>query len=158
MIDFALILRQRLRSPPRTIPALSLGNQTRWRRRFRRRTVGGRPVLLRVDYQGGHGGIGVAKNSGEKPTADQCSFLLWQFRAPEFQPKLQGGVCAPPPPALLGGPERAGAISCSALLLFQFGPSSIQLIHFLLGLAHLRTCDLKPRGVAHDRRVFERRT
>jgi prolyl oligopeptidase len=48
---------------------------------------GGKPVLLRVDYQGGHGGIGGTKTQIEELIADQWSFLLWQFGAPEFQPK-----------------------------------------------------------------------
>ena len=68
--------------------------------RLQAATVGGRPVLLRVSYQGGHDGFGGAKTQGEELTADQWSFLLWQFGAPEFQPKLQGGVFAPPPPRL----------------------------------------------------------
>jgi prolyl oligopeptidase len=68
--------------------------------RLQAATVGGRPVLLCVNYQDGHGGVGGAKTQGEELTADQSSFLLWQFGVPEFQPKLQGGVFAPPPPAL----------------------------------------------------------
>jgi prolyl oligopeptidase len=50
-------------------------------------SAGGRPVLLRVDYQGGHGGVGATMSQMEELTADQWSFLLWQFGDPEFQPK-----------------------------------------------------------------------
>jgi prolyl oligopeptidase len=46
-----------------------------------------KPVLLRVDYQGGHGGVGATKSQMEELAADQWSFLLWQFGDPEFQPK-----------------------------------------------------------------------
>jgi prolyl oligopeptidase len=68
--------------------------------RLQAAAAGGRLVLLSVDYQGGHGGIGGAKTQGDELTADQWSFLLWQFGVLKFQPKLQGGVCAPRPPAL----------------------------------------------------------
>jgi len=39
--------------------------------RLQAATAGGRPGLLRVDYQGGRDGIGVAKTQGEELTADQ---------------------------------------------------------------------------------------
>jgi prolyl oligopeptidase len=44
-----------------------------------------RPVLLRVDYQGGHGTIGGTKAQSEELLADQYSFLLWQFGETGFQ-------------------------------------------------------------------------
>lgn len=46
-----------------------------------------KPILLRVDYQGGHGGVGATKSQLQELAADQWSFLLWQFGDPEFQPK-----------------------------------------------------------------------
>jgi prolyl oligopeptidase len=46
----------------------------------------GKPILLRVDYQGGHGGVGATKSQMQELAADQWSFLLWQFGDPEFQP------------------------------------------------------------------------
>jgi len=45
----------------------------------------GKPVLLRVDYDAGHG-IGSTKTQGEELQADTMSFTLWQFGAPGFQP------------------------------------------------------------------------
>ena len=48
--------------------------------------AGGKPVLLRVDYQGGHGGWGATRTQMDELIADQWSFLLWQFGVPEFQP------------------------------------------------------------------------
>ena len=44
-----------------------------------------RPVLLRVDYQGGHGTIGGTKAQAEELLADQYAFLLWQFGEAGFQ-------------------------------------------------------------------------
>jgi prolyl oligopeptidase len=49
--------------------------------------AGGKPVLLRVDYQGGHGGWGATRSQIDELEADKLSFLLWQFGVPEFQPK-----------------------------------------------------------------------
>jgi len=49
--------------------------------------AGGKPVLLRVDYQGGHGGWGATRSQIDEVEADEWSFLLWQFGVPEFQPQ-----------------------------------------------------------------------
>jgi len=49
-------------------------------------TSSGKPVLLRIDYQGGHG-IGASRTQREKEYADEFAFCLWQFGVPEFQPK-----------------------------------------------------------------------
>ncbi len=53
--------------------------------RLQAATSSGRPVLLRVDYGGGHGGGSGAEGSRER-LADSWSFLLWQFGVMEFQP------------------------------------------------------------------------
>jgi prolyl oligopeptidase len=45
----------------------------------------GKPVLLRVDYKGGHG-IGASKRQRVEETADWYSFFLWQFGESGFQP------------------------------------------------------------------------
>src|SRR5579863_6558185 len=42
-------------------------------------------------------------------------------------------------------------------LLFQFGPSGIQLFDSLVGLFYPSASDLKPWGVAHNRGVLQRR-
>lgn len=44
----------------------------------------GRPVLLRVDFEAGHG-IGSTKQQQQELVADWMAFLLWQFGAPDFQ-------------------------------------------------------------------------
>jgi prolyl oligopeptidase len=41
-------------------------------------TTGGRPVLLRLEYDGGHG-VGGTRMQGQLRTADRWAFLLWQF-------------------------------------------------------------------------------
>jgi prolyl oligopeptidase len=45
-----------------------------------------KPVLLRVDYAGGHG-FGASREQQLTKTADQMAFLFWQLGSPEFQPK-----------------------------------------------------------------------
>lgn len=49
-------------------------------------TSSAKPILLRVDYDGGHGLIGGSKTQAVALGADEYSFLLWQFGAPGFQP------------------------------------------------------------------------
>jgi prolyl oligopeptidase len=53
--------------------------------RLQAATSSGKPILLRVDYEAGHG-IGNTKAQQEKESADEWSFLLWQFGVAEFQP------------------------------------------------------------------------
>jgi prolyl oligopeptidase len=47
--------------------------------RLQAATTSGKPVLLRVDWTGGH-------SVGGLPPADRYSFMLWQMGIPEFQP------------------------------------------------------------------------
>jgi len=54
--------------------------------RLQAATGSGKPILLRVEYQGGHGTIGGTKAQAEELYADQWSFLLWQFGVPAYQP------------------------------------------------------------------------
>ncbi|MCA3219927.1 MAG: prolyl oligopeptidase family serine peptidase [Burkholderiales bacterium] len=44
-----------------------------------------RPVLLRLDYDAGHG-VGSSKEQRQRERADIYAFLLWQMGAPGFQP------------------------------------------------------------------------
>ena len=57
----------------------------------------GKPVLLRVDWQAGHG-QGSSRQSREEELADIYSFLLWQFGKEDFQP-------------LAGNQQTSGAVS-----------------------------------------------
>lgn len=50
-------------------------------------TASAKPVLLRVEYQGGHGGLGGTEKQLQERLADEWSFLLWQFGVPDFQRK-----------------------------------------------------------------------
>jgi prolyl oligopeptidase len=54
--------------------------------RLQAATSSGKPVLLRVDYGGGHD-EGSGEDESRKTLADAWSFLLWQFGVPEFQPR-----------------------------------------------------------------------
>jgi prolyl oligopeptidase len=53
--------------------------------RLQAATSSGRPVLLRVELEGGHG-IGSTYSQAEAETADLYAFLLWQFGVDGFQP------------------------------------------------------------------------
>lgn len=48
-------------------------------------STSGKPVLLRLQYDGGHG-IGSTKSEREETDADRWSFMLWQFGDARFQP------------------------------------------------------------------------
>jgi prolyl oligopeptidase len=53
--------------------------------RLQAATSSGKPVLLRVDYDAGHG-MGSTRSQHDLEYADEASFLLWQAGAPDFQP------------------------------------------------------------------------
>ncbi len=53
--------------------------------RLQAATSSGKPILLRVDYDAGHG-IGSTKTQREEELADEWSFALWQFGVADFQP------------------------------------------------------------------------
>jgi prolyl oligopeptidase len=55
--------------------------------RLQAATSSGKPVLLRVDYEGGHGSVGSTEKQFEELLADTMSFELWQLGVAEFQPK-----------------------------------------------------------------------
>jgi prolyl oligopeptidase len=52
--------------------------------RLQASTISGKPVLLRVDYDAGHG-MGSTKTQRDEELADEMAFLLWQLGAAEFQ-------------------------------------------------------------------------
>lgn len=55
--------------------------------RLQTASTSGKPVLLRVEYEAGHG-FGSTKKQQQEQRADEWSFLLWQLGAPEYQPKV----------------------------------------------------------------------
>ncbi len=54
--------------------------------RLQAATSSDRPVLLRVDFDEGHG-LGSSRPQREALLADELSFILWQSGDPAFQPK-----------------------------------------------------------------------
>jgi len=54
--------------------------------RLQTATTSGKPILLRVEYEGGHFGD-PSYNAGLEQAADEISFDLWQLGVPEFQPQ-----------------------------------------------------------------------
>jgi prolyl oligopeptidase len=48
-------------------------------------TSSGKPVLLRVDYDAGHG-LGSTKSQRDEETADELAFLFWQLGSAAYQP------------------------------------------------------------------------
>ena len=53
--------------------------------RFAAATSSGRPVLMRLEYDSGHG-QGSTRAQLQQRTADIWAFMLWQFGDPDFQP------------------------------------------------------------------------
>ena len=56
--------------------------------RLQASTTSGKPVLLRVDYDAGHG-LGSTKSQRDVELADEISFLFWQLGVEGFQPHRQ---------------------------------------------------------------------
>jgi prolyl oligopeptidase len=65
-------------------PRVEVWQSTKTAARLQQASTGGRPVLLRLDYDSGHG-IGSTKAQRNAERADILSFLLWQFGEPGFQ-------------------------------------------------------------------------
>jgi prolyl oligopeptidase len=61
-------------------------HSTKTAARLMHATISGRPVLLRLDYDAGHG-VGSTKQQMLAERADVFSFFLWQMGDPDFQPK-----------------------------------------------------------------------
>ena len=57
--------------------------------RLQASSISGKPVLLRVDYDAGHG-IGSTKSQRDIEFADEVAFLFWQLGIPEFQASVGG--------------------------------------------------------------------
>ncbi len=57
--------------------------------RLQSSTSSGKPVLLRVDYDAGHG-IGSTKSQRDSERADEVAFLLWQLGVPGYAPSTGG--------------------------------------------------------------------
>jgi len=67
-------------------PRVEVWESTKAAARLQQATASGKPVLLRLDYESGHG-IGSTKAQRNAERADLLSFLLWQFGEAGFQPQ-----------------------------------------------------------------------
>ncbi len=68
-------------------PVLDPWHAAKMAARLQAATSSGKPILLRVDYEAGHGPS--AEGQLWELLADEMSFLFWQFGLPEFQPPAQ---------------------------------------------------------------------
>lgn len=59
-------------------PRVILWQPGKFAARLQQATVSGKPVLFRIDMQGGHGGFSKAKDQTLHEQADVISFILWQ--------------------------------------------------------------------------------
>jgi prolyl oligopeptidase len=57
--------------------------------RLQAATSSGKPVLLRVDYDAGHGFLNSSRTQAQLLTTDEYSFLFWQLGDPAFAPAPQ---------------------------------------------------------------------
>ncbi|MBV9699748.1 MAG: S9 family peptidase [Candidatus Eremiobacteraeota bacterium] len=53
--------------------------------RLQQATTSGRPILLRVDYDAGHGFLAASRTQSEQLLTDEYAFLLWQCGDPAFR-------------------------------------------------------------------------
>jgi len=66
-------------------PRVDTWTPAKFAARLQAATSSGRPVLLRVEMEGGHG-IGSTYSQAENETTDTYAFLLWQLGVEGFQP------------------------------------------------------------------------
>ena len=69
-------------------PRVDVWESLKMAARLQAATTSGRPVLLRLDFEAGHG-IGSTKEQRQNEWTDMFAFLLWQFGVPGFQPAVQ---------------------------------------------------------------------
>ncbi len=65
---------------------VSVWQSSKFAARLAQASTGG-PVLMRLDYELGHGG-GATRAQSQAQNADVWSFMLWQMGVPQFQPRL----------------------------------------------------------------------
>jgi prolyl oligopeptidase len=70
-------------------PRVVVWNSTKFTSRVNEASSSDLPVLLRLDYEAGHG-FGSTQSQSNAERADLISFMLWQFGADGFQPVLAG--------------------------------------------------------------------
>lgn len=67
-------------------PRVAPWHMTKMAARVQAASSSGRPVLLRIDYDAGHG-MGSSVSQRANQLADEWAFALWQMGVPAFQPK-----------------------------------------------------------------------
>ena len=67
-------------------PRVEVWHSTKTAARLAAATTSGKPVLLRLDYDAGHG-IGNTRKQQLLERADIYSFFLWQMGVDGYQPK-----------------------------------------------------------------------
>ncbi|MDO9073737.1 MAG: prolyl oligopeptidase family serine peptidase [Rubrivivax sp.] len=67
-------------------PRVEVWNSTKTAARLKAASTSGKPVLLRLEYDSGHG-IGSTKTQVFDERADLFAFLMWQFGVPGYAPK-----------------------------------------------------------------------
>jgi prolyl oligopeptidase len=65
-------------------PRVSSWEVAKFTARLQKATTSGRPILLRVDYDAGHGFLAASRKQSEELLTDEYSFLLWQCGDPAF--------------------------------------------------------------------------
>jgi len=68
-------------------PRVPVWESTKMAARLQAASGSDKPVLLRLDYDAGHG-IGSSKLQRRSEFVDSLTFMLWQFGEPDFQPTL----------------------------------------------------------------------
>ena len=69
-------------------PRVDVWHSSKMAARLMAASTSGKPVLLDLDYEGGHG-IGDTKAQRQRQLTDIYAFLLWQAGHPEFQPGVR---------------------------------------------------------------------
>jgi prolyl oligopeptidase len=82
-------------------PRVSSWEPAKMAARLQAASTSGLPVILRVDYDAGHG-IGSTKSQADELLADEYAFLLWQLGDPAFQPKPAGAISVLSPITVTG--------------------------------------------------------
>ncbi len=70
-------------------PRVEVWHSTKTAARLLAASLSGKPVLLRLDYEAGHG-VGSTKRQTFDEVADVFAFALWQLGMPAYQPKAAG--------------------------------------------------------------------
>jgi prolyl oligopeptidase len=65
-------------------PRVSSWELAKFAARLQQASSSGRPILLRVDYDAGHGFLASSRQQTEQLLTDEYSFLLWQLGDPAF--------------------------------------------------------------------------